>query len=486
MLHTRLVLWSLLCLSAIPSTWAAQTGHFKLTLKDDPGQEYWMKVPGDYKPERKYPLLFSIHGSGGNGQHFATMWNPDGTALDGGRKLSGSEYIVVAPTFNHGNWTRSEQATGKKIDAILDEVFAAYSIDTSNVYLNGFSAGGACAWTYLWLYQDRKAPKSPFTGGVFLTGANCWSMIVPDKRYPLDLPWFIEVGDGEWNLANLGPDGVAAEANLKKAGYRSVVFHKIEGQGHSIGPKAKKLIFEWLYDQLHRVERARLAEFKPKLDAAAKAADAQRFAEVFKLTEDALNLPADAPEVKQALELRAKIEAEARTALESAEAQAKQGQHATAIAAFREASKRFQGLPTGQQAQDRMNALVNDPAIKAGVAKQEAEASAEAALTQARKFEADKAYLRALEVYDKVVQAYPDTAHAKSAAEAAAKIRADKTLMASLETKASERDAIRKLKTAKNYLANGLKDQARPVLEDLIQNHAGTEAAEEAKRLLKS
>ena len=471
----------LLVLLLAVSSHAVETGVFRRTLASDANFEYWYNVPKNYDPVRKYPLIFTLHGMGNSGHQFVQIWNPDGVTLEGGRQLKSSDIIVVGPTFTGDGWPGAE-SSAKKIGEIFEITFKDFNIDRENVFFHGFSGGGACAWSYLWKHKNGK--DNVITGGVFLTGANCWRRLKPDTRYPLDLPWFIEVGDGEWNLADLGPDGLAAEENLKKAGYKSVVFHKIENQGHGIGPTSLKLIFEWMYDQMNRKDLGRVKAFEPKLAAAQAASDAGRCGEAAALLEDAAALSPKHPSVQAALELRKKIEAGAATEFAAAQKLIDAKNYAGGIAALQGVSTKFKGLPAAKQADEKLSGLAVDSTVKVQLAQQKNHAEAQKRLEAAQKLEADKSFALALKGYDETAAQFKDAPAGQAAAAAAQKMRADTALMTRLSNTASKEEAVRKLRSLKNFLKNGNAEKAQELFDELAGKHPGSPELREARELM--
>ncbi|GMV38847.1 MAG: hypothetical protein AMXMBFR64_05630 [Myxococcales bacterium] len=100
---------------------------------------YWLQVPASYAPGTGAPLLLALHGAGGAGtaQKAAAAtrdaWAP--VAEAGG-------FIVVAQaaTGASGGWVPSTDVA--VLNAVLEDVTAAYDVDVSRIYGWGFSAGG--------------------------------------------------------------------------------------------------------------------------------------------------------------------------------------------------------------------------------------------------------------------------------------------------------------------------------------------------------
>lgn len=101
-------------------------------------RKYTLRIPDDYDKDRPYRLIFGFHGATGNsGQvapSFFGLWS-----------LSESSTIFIAPDAVGGIWSSDTDVT--LVKDILQQAKADLCIDTSRVMLEGFSQGGAMAWT---------------------------------------------------------------------------------------------------------------------------------------------------------------------------------------------------------------------------------------------------------------------------------------------------------------------------------------------------
>jgi polyhydroxybutyrate depolymerase len=116
-------------------------------------REYLLYVPSSYDPARPTPLVISLHGaalwpaaqmeiSGWNGvadEHGFIVVYPSGTTLRGGG-------TGVLPKVWRLRPDAAAAANLTFISDLIDELKAAYNIDTSRVYANGLSNGGAMAF----------------------------------------------------------------------------------------------------------------------------------------------------------------------------------------------------------------------------------------------------------------------------------------------------------------------------------------------------
>lgn len=100
---------------------------------------FYLRLPPDYAPERTWPLLIALHGTSGspaNSVVYAQQVRSDWSSWADARG-----FIVLAPVGNsvQGGWGAIGDI--EEIGAALDDTLARYNIETSRLYLWGFSAG---------------------------------------------------------------------------------------------------------------------------------------------------------------------------------------------------------------------------------------------------------------------------------------------------------------------------------------------------------
>jgi len=127
-------------------------------------RQWWIWLPTNYNPARAYPVVFTFHGCGG-ASNFLPM-----------QKVTGEEAIVVRGTGIDpmGCWTYS--ATGEDVsffDAMLAGVEAKSCVDSSRVFLTGYSSGSWFTNTLECVRGDKLRATGTVSGGVAVRGTTC-------------------------------------------------------------------------------------------------------------------------------------------------------------------------------------------------------------------------------------------------------------------------------------------------------------------------
>jgi predicted esterase len=136
---------------------------------------YLEHLPLDYghETEQKPPLIIYLHGSGGNAQ-FASTTDPT-LALDsiiqnyGIPKLIDDNkwdntlpFVVLAPLLGAVPSTEYKE----RIDAFVEFAIRAYDIDSTRIYITGWSNGGYIAYEYAINFPEKIAAVIPVSSGL--------------------------------------------------------------------------------------------------------------------------------------------------------------------------------------------------------------------------------------------------------------------------------------------------------------------------------
>jgi len=125
-----------------------------LGLVDD--YQYVIDLPADYDadPNKKWPLIVFLHGSG-DGVQIRKNGLP--RLMEMGKQLPA---IVISPESITHEWWQVPN-----LSHFLDTVSAKYRIDPDRISVTGFSMGGFGTWTLALAFPDRFAAIAPVSGG---------------------------------------------------------------------------------------------------------------------------------------------------------------------------------------------------------------------------------------------------------------------------------------------------------------------------------
>jgi acetyl esterase/lipase len=99
-------------------------------------------TPGEYDPEKKYPLFISLHGGGENIAHFRNVWT---SPLLSGEFITAYLQSSQIVAMNGFSWTEDLEIAKKEILTAYQNIIRNFSIDPKEVYVGGFSSGGIAA-----------------------------------------------------------------------------------------------------------------------------------------------------------------------------------------------------------------------------------------------------------------------------------------------------------------------------------------------------
>lgn len=157
----------LLAVPCVAGNAPAERGFVHKVHKGKDGDaKYVVFVPHDYTPEKEYPVILFLHGSGERGDDgMAPVLQGIGNAIKFKNHEKSFPFLVVFPQARKGgNWKAGEPDARSAL-AILDEVQRAYRTDPKRVYLTGLSMGGYGTWSLAAAHPGRWAALVPICGG---------------------------------------------------------------------------------------------------------------------------------------------------------------------------------------------------------------------------------------------------------------------------------------------------------------------------------
>ncbi len=132
---------------------------------------YLVYLPEGYDedPDRDWPLIFFLHGSGDE-DYDSTFVLSFGlpAVLLAGEQPEDFPFVVISPQAFPGEvWWSPEMLAA--LGALLDEVSQTYRVDTDRVYLTGLSMGGYGSWWLATAYPERFAAVVSISGSGYRT-----------------------------------------------------------------------------------------------------------------------------------------------------------------------------------------------------------------------------------------------------------------------------------------------------------------------------
>ncbi len=198
--------------------------------RPDPLADYSLYVPENYTPSRDWPLIISLHGAYGRGDHYIWSWL---------RPAKSKGYMVLSPKSVDVTWSvlRPPLDVGS-ITGMFDEVCAAYAVDRSRVYLSGLSDGGTFTYLLGLTRPDMFAGIAPVAGDfhAMLDG-------MLRQKQGKDLPIYIVHGvhDAIFSVQSIR----SGYGLLTRLGYNAT-YEELPDWGHSYSSKInEELVMPW-------------------------------------------------------------------------------------------------------------------------------------------------------------------------------------------------------------------------------------------------
>jgi len=233
---------------AAPSGTRAADGLIELTvptgLSEEPEVRYWVQLPPEYDPYRRYPCIVTLSGAATTPLQQIDWWA--GSYQPAARTRFGQAtrhgYIVLAPQWLRPHQRQYEYSAREHAAVLvpLRDACKRFAIDTDRVFLSGHSIGGDAAWDIGLAHPDLWAGVIPIvaTAGKYVT--HYWR----NAEY---VPLYFISGekDGDKRVRN----ATDWDRYLTHTGY-DVMVVEYQGRGHEDFHDDIQNLFTWM--NLHR------------------------------------------------------------------------------------------------------------------------------------------------------------------------------------------------------------------------------------------
>lgn len=143
----------------------AQTGFLDRTITTD-GESfrYQVYVPSDYTPSQTWPVIVSLHGNGRQGTDGILQTGTD-FAIRIRENRAPFPAIVVFPQAKRGTrWFYPQMQ--QLVMAELSRTIAEFRVDTTRLYLHGYSMGATGSYRLAYKFPDRFAAVVAVAGRI--------------------------------------------------------------------------------------------------------------------------------------------------------------------------------------------------------------------------------------------------------------------------------------------------------------------------------
>jgi predicted peptidase len=120
---------------------------------------YLLYLPKDYDPQKRWPLVLFLHGSGQRGTDLTSVTKHGLPKLvEEGQDFP---FILVSPQCpKRSGWYVQTPA----LNVLLDEIEGSYAVDPDRIYVTGLSMGGYGTWGLAVSNPQRFAALMPICG----------------------------------------------------------------------------------------------------------------------------------------------------------------------------------------------------------------------------------------------------------------------------------------------------------------------------------
>ena len=218
-------------------------GYAKLeipVMSGQPDATYYVQLPPEYNPQRRYPMIVSLHGIGHDPTMQIDWWagehaegGPPGRQGQAGRY----GYIVIAPAWTVEHQKAYEHSYREHVLVLscVRDACRRFAVDTDRVFLSGHMEGGDAAWDIGVSHPDVWAGVIPITAEAL----NACNFYTENARY---VPFYVVLG--ELDGGRIARDARVLDRYLK-AGYNTTVVEYL-GSGHEHFLDEQLPLFDWM------------------------------------------------------------------------------------------------------------------------------------------------------------------------------------------------------------------------------------------------
>jgi len=209
-------------------------------LAEDPEIKYWVQLPPEYSPYRRYPCIVTLNGGNTSPLQQIDWWAGDYKPAANMRygQASRHGYVVIAPQWLREH-QREYQYSAREHAAVLRPLRDAckrFSIDTDKVFLSGHSLGGDAAWDIGLAHPDLWAGVLPLVATADKHVGRYWQNA---KYVPL---YFVS---GEKDGDKLGQNARDWDRYLTTTGCDTMIV-QYQGRGHEHFHDEIQNLFTWM------------------------------------------------------------------------------------------------------------------------------------------------------------------------------------------------------------------------------------------------
>ena len=226
-------------------------GYAKLEIGVLPGQPdatYYVQLPPEYNPQRRYPMIVSLHGIGHDPAMQIEWWA--GAVEHDPKKGSGRKgqagrygYIVVAPAWTVEHQKEYEYSAREHAVVLgcVRDACRRFAVDTDRVFLSGHNEGGDAAWDIGVSHPDLWAGVIPISAEAKKTCI----FYVENARH---VPFYVVLGELDGGSVPgrsiILQDALVLDRYLKN-GYNTTVVEYL-GRGHEHFLDEQLPLFDWM------------------------------------------------------------------------------------------------------------------------------------------------------------------------------------------------------------------------------------------------